>query len=74
MSRLETLQEMHDYLVKGLHKAETELEAHRSGRFAPGEPWVSAGVKRVEKWTRWRDTVYELMQEELRATTTQETE
>jgi hypothetical protein len=70
MTQLETLQEIHDWTKKGLHKAETELEAHQTGRWAPGESYVRHAEERVEKWTRWRDTIAKLIENELRATTT----
>ena len=61
MTRLETLQEMQAYLKKGLQKAETELDNHRTGRWAPDKSYIKQGEERVEKWARWYDTLTELI-------------
>ena len=63
LTRKETLQEMHAYLLKALRKSEDNLDKHRRGIWASGQDFVSKAEGTVKKWHRWCNLVAEIIAE-----------
>ena len=53
------------YLNKALAKSEDNLRKHEAGIWASGQDFVDRAKTTVDKWTRWRDLVVNLIAEQV---------
>ena len=63
MTRKETLQEMLPYTVQMLHRTQDTLRKHQTGVWCSDPQYITSAEARVQKWTRWRDLITELIAE-----------